>query len=462
MFSTIRRDSDAVVFMFKPDQDGAKISDVEQDIMDKIEGQLGKNVSRKSVYVVVNKKGGLSENYNKQVEKITSDVRKWNVADSYLVNCFDDREVSEKLLSPLLESISRNIEDVDMLLLQRVSDKAQALYKEYDVLCGKMGIPEITNSLVGKNSKESIEISLAGIYKKVFVGEGEHSLKAYCRKLFELKETGNTEFANALKETVDSCFTALTSEERVKEMLDKGEAAGYIGAMIKALDMTRVEIIKRFLSLDKVLANIVENCKMKVIRILAEDGKLGNIVLLAERDSSSDWLGNLLEKIDPELYPSIHDALSSFRDFKISMQGELVYKVRNALTPIDHTITGKVPYVNPEGDLNEAAKQIRYNLEMLIDNIQTSIRNETTDLPKIPDRALYAVVRDLQERLQYDMKENYHSTELEFRHFYEQYQSDILKEEYAEILKNSNFYKKWQGVVAELKRYDKSENFAIA
>ena len=447
MMDTIKNDSDAVVFMFRPERLRPKISDEEPKIIDNISNALPEGVAKKSVYGVVNQQADGGDNYKKTVGVISEQMRKWSVADVFLLNCSDDGEVSEKLLAPLLASISQNIEDVDRLLLQGLADKAAALREEYDAICAKIIAPEIKNSLVGKADADAIETKLEAIYKTFFYGQGSNSLKNYCSHLWNQRDAECEEFTAALKTKVNTVFTAIPSKERIVTMLTTGEAGSPVDAMLISMDRTRTELIVRFLQLDETLAKIVEATKRHLAEMLSEYAKFGNIVPLENADSATAWFGMLVEKIDADKYPCLYEALQGIKDFEISMRGILVYAIRDALSGIDHTITGKVPAVGPMGDSERTAERIRAILEREMTDIQAKIRQGTKDLPKVPNRALYAVVRDLQEKLQYSAKDNYHTTEREFRGFYRQFQSVILKDEYDKILKSQAFYQSWEKVV---------------
>lgn len=133
MLDTVENDSDAIIFMFRPDPLGPRLSSTETYIMNKISERVGLNDAKEMLFWVINRveEGkGRNVDYISGVREQISDAD-FPVSEILEVNCLSRQAVEEQLLMPVLNKMGENIDRVDQLLLHRADDEGEKLFQEY-------------------------------------------------------------------------------------------------------------------------------------------------------------------------------------------------------------------------------------------------------------------------------------------------------------------------------------------
>lgn len=132
MLDIVENDSDAIVFMFRPDSLGPRVSQDEIEVIDKISKRVGPEYAKEMLFWVINK---VIEGKGKNIDYIQGVIEQINsssfpVSEILQVNCNDKEEVEQKLLLPILEKISSKIEKVDKLIVENARIEGQKVYSE--------------------------------------------------------------------------------------------------------------------------------------------------------------------------------------------------------------------------------------------------------------------------------------------------------------------------------------------
>ena len=225
-----------------------------------------------------------------------------------------------------------------------------------------------------------------------------------------------------------------------------------------------IKIIDNFTELDDVLTEIVNTMKYEVLSILAdkENGKLGTILEVGN-NTPDEWLTKLINKIDcQKKYPLIYKALDSFRMFSIHVQGFLIYEVRDKLDLIDFSLRKQPPLLNfTLEQKEELAEDITICLRNYIENVYAELEIVLSTLYSIPNRAMFAAIKDLYDRATYSKKDNSFSVTDEWRYLYEDWIHMVWSNQYNSHISMKNVTENWNQMISDLKAYHKKNLFLI-
>lgn len=138
MLKAVENDSDAIIFMFRPDNKRGKISDNEISIIRNIAERISPEYTKEMLFWVINRVeiGDSGDNVHQASDVIqTIRQRNYPIADVFNVNCSSEDEVQNKLLIPVLKQLSSRIQDADKLLLDKLNAKGEHLFQMYSQIC---------------------------------------------------------------------------------------------------------------------------------------------------------------------------------------------------------------------------------------------------------------------------------------------------------------------------------------
>ncbi|MDE6677788.1 MAG: hypothetical protein K2K02_01990, partial [Ruminococcus sp.] len=269
------------------------------------------------------------------------------------------------------------------------------------------------------------------------------------------------ELVIATQEKLKHIIKSVLTEEEVIDLLTSGnENQSY--AYMHSTDIMRMKIIDDFTQLNEVLDELVENMKKEVLQIFTapEIGRLGYIYPMS--GSSAEWIEGFINKVEAEKnYPNIASSLKKFEAYGINVQGFLIHEVRDKLDPIDVTLVGQ-PNLNEQlTRLDLVAKQITEWLKTKIEEVHDNIKASLSQLYTIPNRSMFAAIKDLTDRLTYTRADGENVVAYEWQCLYEDWMHMIWKDEYEQANALRSVADRWVQVVFNLKEINKSEYFAI-
>ncbi|HRR78032.1 MAG TPA: hypothetical protein P5191_14685 [Ruminococcus sp.] len=269
------------------------------------------------------------------------------------------------------------------------------------------------------------------------------------------------ELMNASQEKLKHVIQSVLSEDEVVDLLTSGnENQSY--AYMHSTDIMRMRIIDDFTQLNDVLDMLVETMKKEVLQIFIspEIGRLGFVYPM--EGTSSEWIEGFINKVDAEKnYPVIASSLKKFEAYGINVQGFLIHEVRDKLDPIDVTLVGQ-PVLNEQlTNLGLVAKQIVEFLKTNIETVHEEIEKALAQLYIIPNRSMFAAVKDLTDRLTYTRADGENVVAYEWQCLYEDWMHMIWKDEYEQENALRSVADRWIQVVTSLKDINNLEYFSI-
>lgn len=460
MLDTVENDSDAVVLMCRPDPFGRNDRMDEIEIISKVSGRISSEYTKEMLFWVLNRVETPSGNNTKQIPEFKEFIQSsgYAIADVLDVNCNSKEDVENNLLVPILTRLAERIEYVDHLLLQTLNTLGEELYAKYEKLCIAI------DKVFAHSANEDIKRELASEINATIQTNLLNNLRnLYLQKYNQLRRQPCEKLQIASKQKLKKIFKMIPSKEEMLSLLNQGEINQH-NAIEKCTDLIRIKIIDNFTELDDVLTEIVNTMKYEVLSILAdkENGKLGTILEVGN-NTPDEWITKLINKIDcQKKYPLIYKALDSFRMFSIHVQGFLIYEVRDKLDLIDFSLRKQPPLLNfTLEQKEELAEDITICLRNYIENVYAELEIVLSTLYSIPNRAMFAAIKDLYDRATYSKKDNSFSVTDEWRYLYEDWIHMVWLNQYNSHISMKNVTENWNQMISDLKTYHKKNLFLI-
>ena len=392
MLDTVENDSDAIVFMFRPDAFRPRLSNDEINIIDEVSKRISPEYAKEMFFWVLNRvTAGKGENA-KYMPDLKAQIanRNFPVAMVLEVDCKSSDAVESELLTPILKQLSQRIGNVDELLISRLNELGDKLYEEYRAIAD--AIDKILVGAANEDVKRALFVEIEDAYKTKV-------LNSY----YKIREHSCAEWEQASKQSLKSIFKFIPDKDKIVALLRDG-TINQFNAVEACTDLMRIYIINRFMELDDVLRDLVHDTKMEAVHILADDdkGRLEKILPL-ENLSPEEWIDAFIEKTECEKkYPFLTKALKSLKNFTINVQGFLIYEIRRNLDVIDFSLQHKIPEIS--ASLSEK--------EYVADEIITWLRSYAA----VPNKARFAALKDFYDRAAYAGRDERESVTTEWRY----------------------------------------------
>lgn len=463
MLNVVEKDSDAVIFMFRPDALGPKIGDNEVDAIDKISKRVGPEYAKEMLFWVINKvvdgKGKNDIYLDGVLDQINSSS--WPVSEIYLVNCMDQAEVEQKLLMPLLDKISSNITAVDKLIVDTARADGQSAYAEYNAICS--AIDKLFMNCVTEDMKKAWFKKIKNI-RDILIMNNLRNL--YKNKYKENMEHPSEDFKSAADAIMDKLFSFIPETSSVVELLKEHNAQQTV--LMICYDRLRLNIIDAFLSLDTNLDEMITRMKNEVLDIFmdSDKGRLSLIVSKEEaQNAPEEWIKLFIEKTEADTkYKTIADALTKFKDFRCTVQGFLIYEIRSKLDKIDQSLITLPEIGNMCNDMEYIANCIVEILNDSVSDIYSNLRSKINELSRVPNQAMFAAIKDLYDRIFLESRDevcNYDSN-TQWRYLYEDWMHIIWKNDYDKEISTQNKARELNDIINGIKKFNKPAYFEAA
>ncbi len=458
MFRVLREECYAAVIIYRPDICGG-ISINQYDFLRAINDKLLTRKPQKWIYYVVNKvTAGAHNNLHvidevlKQVSMVVKNMTSVPVAGVVAVDGSDPEEVYERLMTPLLDMVTKNLDDIDESLVNDANYAAMELYMAYSDLCNS-----VSQVFSGKSKLDQEEGTLLHHLMK-----GPTYRNSLCHLDEEVyvknKNLPCKEVSEKIDEIIDYLPDLVPDPEYIFVDVDRGTPIPII--FMKYADILRNEIISKFEEVNtEALVPLQEEVKEAIIEILFKDAQFGKIPLLSysiEDGPSKAWLEALIkEKIPSEKYPNLQKAMSFVLDYQLNLEGMIEYNVAKCLDAIDPLVCEPVS-PKPGLSLEGRAYYICQELLKRLTSIQYLLRQWRDEFAMIPSHSFYARVRKFREKMTSD--ENVQDEILEF---YRANRLAIWSEEFANISDMDKAFEDWNKKSKQLLESCKMKYFTI-
>ncbi|MBS4924721.1 MAG: hypothetical protein KHZ92_02040 [Ruminococcus bicirculans] len=464
MLKAVENDSDAIILITRPD---AKRYSLGPDwkLLKRIQERVSKAYTKEMLFWVMNRVEKGESNVTGVNELINQIGKKdYAVAKALNVNCLSGDEVVNRLLIPVLKHLSARITEVDKHLIEKLNRLGEQLFEAFKGICtaSDCALANSANDDIKrrffKRINSTIKKGVLGQLRTLYLTEYEPRRDIPCEELMD-----------AVEVKLNNILNCVPSKEQIIEFTEYGDA-NQVNVYESCTNLMRLSIIDDFTQLNDVLEKLVEEMKMQVLHIFADDeyGRLGTIIPLNKATSSDAWIDSFLEKIDGEKnYKFFAAALRKFQSYTINVQGFLIHEVRDQLDNIDISIPKKngeptVPQISaPMSDPDAVADDIYEWLRTYVENIHDNVEIALRDLYKTPNKSLFAAIKDLYDRITYTMVDNESKIAEEWRYLYEDWMALIWKDDYQKESALQSIAEEWNAVTGALSKLNSIEYFTI-
>lgn len=458
MLDAIENDSDAIIYMFRPDPLRPRLDSNTLATWGKIKDRITADYMKEMLFVVLNKvSSGKGENIKNIPELVkTFSNPKFNYAKLLEVDCSSDAEVRTNLLIPVLTQLAERIQIVDQRLIDKLNDIGDHLRQTYNEIC--LQTEKAFVSSANEDMKRYFNDDIENTYNTML----DKLRNLYIHKYNELRQLPCLPLQNECQQKLKNVLISVPSNDYIRNLLNRGTINQHDAYRI-GTEILRMKIIDDFTSLNTILSNIIENMKKEVIDILANIGLLNKICEFDDNVSSSEWIENFLSKTEAEnKYPLIYSAIKSFEDYTINVQGFIIHEVRDRLDTIDLALVKEPPAISHGlADKESATEEIVDMLKDRAFDIKSKLTTAFSEIYKVPNRSMFAAITDLCDRLSFSKQGDNHRVTLEWRYMYEDWMRQIWTQKYDQQSGMQQVAGEWNDTIHSLKAMNKSECFII-
>lgn len=452
MLETARQDSDAIVYMLRPDPCRPRLTKDDYDTISDISREVTPEYAKQMLFWVINRvEEGKGQNSG-QIPEIMGQLQKQDlpVAQYLNVNCREQEEVETELLLPVLNRMSAHLAEIDELLLKRGNEQMKELEDEFKRISTR--IEGSLGASINPNERRE--------FKKKYIiptiKHMTHEVSKLYQRYGKLCEQHCSPLEDNAEIKLKNTLQRVPKKAEIVTILNDGTVNAY-NVLEMLAEKSRIQIINDFLDLNPTLHELVLDMKRSVVHLLAAEdiGRLGFVV--EEIGDPEQWLDAMIDRFadNPE-FQRICSALQALRSFDLRMENFLIYKVRRCLTPLDWSMRGSLPAIKELGDnpmspdIPRLADEIRAVLWDIVKTVHDEIRSELEPHYVFPNEALFAVVRDFFDRIT-NGGEAHNDMEDEWVYLYEDMIPVIWPEEHRQYKKDQYAQEEWSDFTANIR-----------
>lgn len=461
MLKTISDDSDATIWLRRPNPGGDSWNNRDSYIRKKLEENTLQISPEKWLYVILNKQKTekfdntiIIDDFAKLVNELRPDTLQ--CAFVHTVDCSQKEDVYTNILQPLLKNLAANLDIIDTELIQKANKSAEKLYASYCDLCNSV------LSVLSSGMKKDTETGYLfdRLYEDLKLPESLQDLYQGYRKS---NNTKDRRISKEINKIIENIYSYVPNVEAITTRLRRGTKDSYMDNVYNYFsDHTRTEISDSFeqIAVD-VIQPMQEEVKLKLIGLLYADdaGMLGRIVLKGKTydTPSVGWVHQFKEEKLKE-YPSLYKAFQFVEDYKLSIEGLLAYLAEKCLCQLDPDTKSfhKLKGVDEDKELEEKANFIWQQIINNLTPVEQSLSGSFEELVTIPSNSFFAYIRKFREKIILSEVGSH-----ELREFYRNHSFSIWRKDFAKISATKVALGEWNGLCDSLNDACKESNFLI-
>lgn len=454
MIFTLRNDSDAAILVRLPAANGDGIRVEDDELYDFISDTMGADMLSRWLFFALNVGAGLDNHASGQAMAAALRARRLNYAGIIDVDCASTDDVQHKLLLPVLEYLTANLDTVDEGLMAHANAALLTAYMKYFELCGKA-----SSALCGGLRAA---LNAGGLFDELF--EDRLGLKRELNRLNQRYIDSNRE-SNEIRDEILKITRRLADlcpdEDEIKQRITEGGAESHVDTAYNFYaDNMRAAIRDTFDEVNHtVIGRLEESVKAAIIEALRSDngGRLGRVPLMGDTETPEAWLKALIEQTTDD-FPAVRAALEGVLNYRLNIEGLLEYKYNTALQYLDQESPRftRLPAAVFGATPDEQANIINQTLLSAIPDVAHDLMDGISELLLIPTSSFNALIRKLRERLVFRQ-----SGHRELKNFYREHAPAIWSEEFGLISRKQTALQGWNEQLDLLQEHNRKDRFVI-
>lgn len=233
MLATVK-DSDAIILMLRPDAMANIVYSEEYETVTSIARAVTPEYTQKMLFWLLNRVDEGAGKNTARVPEVMKQIQDQNlpIAKCLDVNCWEQSDVEQNLLVPVLEQMSTNLSSIDQLILERTNEQLLALADAYHIISSQ--IERAVGASVNQNERRQFAPKIALLVDNMLDKLRELYLeltedKAGCGVRGEIKDKLCGPLKEAAEEKLKHIVTNVPSHDYIMEQLHKGSMNQFRG-----------------------------------------------------------------------------------------------------------------------------------------------------------------------------------------------------------------------------------------
>lgn len=463
MIKTLREDCDAAIRLRRTDGvRSGSMSQEEIDLSDIINKHTEGRMPEKWFFMFQNYiKSSTTSAAN--IESTSEHLRRMSEKGNMKValidycDCSDKKEVEERMLIPVLQTLTQNLKEIDEMLITTLNEKLGILHESIATLLERISAIR----KVRFSNNESFGSLFDELYKNL---ELPRALRVLQRELStsvgEISEPLNT----AIKGVAKKYRSFMPTVDDINYQLESGTKAGHGGDVHSFYaNKTRTAVLAGYEEVcGDCLIVMQDEVKRKILEIIFDEN-LGRLSLLPcvsqlEHSSVEDQAEALIH-YTVDKYPLFGAALQYVLDYVISIQGLIDYMVNENISLLDPDHK-KFIGINFEGvSESEKPNEIYQYIFDALEKAHRGLHQDITrlELLLIPNNSHYTRLRNFIEKIIFD-----EAGESEKRNFYRDHMEWLWPNECGNIADKDKIAAQWKEQQQLLEMNSSQDNFKVA
>ena len=450
MIQTLGKDIDVVLFVRMPKSMGDYWATEDVDLYDLANSALSDLPIQEWSFMVLNRVPKI-ENH-KRCQELKEDIKEKHISvkDVIIADCADPEETQTAILDRVLDYLAQRIDVLDAKYASACQQRLLNIQKSFAEQL------ELAQEISGQNRNSDWNRQSTRLFSSLW-NDIRENLESLIKDTISQRDTQDRNLASAVGRVIKDCEqnpNIPTVEEILQERNREGS---FDGAYSECQHQVRTDLSQRFLNFDVALNESLEAAKSRVVKVLIENGRLGNIA----EGEDSQFLHNLLAKI-PEDLTELRQGFDTLATFELQYRGLIQHRIRkhlDVLTP-DRTPYKREDFLdalfrNKYSDLQQA-QRIRHNLSNAQKEAVYHCYIELEEILIEPNQAGFAIVEEFCDRI---LRSKGIRDEWEI--FIKEYAAQVWQEEYAASNANYELKKEWIDLMTTLKPKSDLRHFKL-
>ena len=352
-----------------------------------------------------------------------------DVVDCVIADCSNSEEVNMIVLDTILDYLTNRIDALDKKYVsfsqERIRQLQGIVFTELDKAHQALG--KITQDGA---SQRLFRRLFRQLWKDISSG-----LEALVSDMREYRDDSDNEF----KQLVDNAFKAckanivFPTEEDIK--LRRDECGSYDIAYSRYLNEIRTDLSSNFLTLDDGLKQSLENAKIRVTKILANQGRLVHLTEF----SGSKFLEQVINFIPDDL-SKLKNGFNILATFDLSYRGLIQHRIRIHLDNLTPDGTPLRLSQHPR------AEEIKVYLEDLYPQAISKCKMALEGILSEPNQAAFAIVEEFVDQVL-----RAEDIEDEWEFFLGDIRDQVWPNEFSELGENTKIRRDWIALIKRVR-----------
>jgi len=370
LVKALEEDVDFVLFVRKPDEMGDAWSEKDVELYDKAQDSLT-DLARRSFFILnktTSERGGnfrLCQEFERTAKSRSIKVVQYEIADC------SDKEATGEVLNRVLNYLVANITRLDGEYARSTQESLDKLQQSVDDK-----LSEALSVLAAYDEDSLFEDQFQDLWSKLTSG-----LEDLIRRLQEQRSLEEFQFKTQVEATLAKCRgeKKIPSIDDIKVKRDLEEAFNI--AYYSCFPTIRAHLSQQFLSLNGHLQHFLEEVKVEVTRVLAEEGGLSGLSTKRGSEFLKDVSHLINERRNDGKQNELKLGFQHLSEFNVSYAGIIQRQIRHHLDELTPD-QNELPIFKPSISQRVLAKTLEWTFTILLGQLTAGINSvPLTNLP---------------------------------------------------------------------------------